>query len=114
MAKAFAPPKGYNFNFDWNKDWQQQEDAYVERLRKFCKKHTDSKSNLVGVVFRFPCADSHACYMVFRTKPLELIHVPIGDAWEASDYEIRGLRISDIKAQVEWDNYIKGLHKEKA
>jgi hypothetical protein len=111
MANIYNPPKGLDFKCDYNGDWQKQEEDYIKRLRKYCKEHTDSKSNLVGVIFRIPYADGHAQYMVFRTKPLEMIHVPIGDAWDAPDYQTRGIRLQDIKDQVKFDKSWEELQK---
>jgi len=110
MAKIYAPPAGLEYNCDYSKDWQKQENKYLDKLRKYCKQHTDSKSALVGETFRIPMADSYALYMVFRTKPLELIHVPTGDAWDAPDYQTRGIRLQDIKEQVEFDKYIESCN----
>lgn len=113
MAKIYNPPEGFEFEFDISADWQKKEEEYIERLRNYCKENTDSKSPLVGVIFRIPCADGYALYMVFRTKPLEMIHVPVGDAWDAPDYQTRGIRLADIKKQVEFDKYWKELQKKK-
>jgi len=116
MAKIYACPKELEKaieKFDFDKGWDEQEKKAHELLRKYCKMHTDSKSPLVGVVFRVPCADSYAQYMVFRTKPLEMIHIPFGDAWDAPDYQTRGIQLSDIKQQVEWDKAMKKMSKRK-
>jgi hypothetical protein len=109
MAKIFSPPKGMEFTPDYSDcgNWEKKENEYVEKLRAYCKEHTDSKNPLVGALFRIPMADSYASYMVFRTKPLELLHVPTGDAWDAPDYQTRGVRLRDIKDQVEFDKHIK-------
>ena len=56
------------------------QDKYVEDLKAFCKKRKNGKN--VGETIKFPVADGHAIYMVASMSPLELIHVPIGDAWE--------------------------------
>lgn len=109
MAKAFAPPKGYDFDFKFDfdgsddtfKKFDEACEKYVKRLRKFCKKHSDSNSPLVGETIKTPKADGYAVYMVFRTKPLQIIHVPIGDAWHADPVWIRGLRLKDVKEMVE-------------
>ena len=106
MAKIYACPKELApaiEKFDWEGSWEEQENKAHELLRKYCKMHTDSKNPLVGVVFRIPCADGYAQYMVFRTKPLEMIHIPFGDAWDAPDYQTRGIRLQDIKDQVEFE-----------
>ena len=113
MAKIYAPPAGMEFDCDYSKDWEKQENDYIDKLRKYCKQHTDSKNAMVGVIFRIPMGDGSANYMVFRTKPLEMIHVPTGDAWDAPDYQTRGVTLADIKEQVKFDNYIKGLQKKQ-
>jgi hypothetical protein len=111
MAKAYAPPKGYDYEPDYGnwQDWQKHENAYIKRLRSFCKKNSDSKNPLVGEIIKTPMADSYAFYMVYRTKPLELIHVPIGDAWHADNIWLRGLRLADVKKMVENEKAIAKL-----
>ena len=106
MAKIYDPPDELDYEWDFSKSWEdmeKEENDYIERLRNYCKKYTNSKNPLVGEIFRIPCGDGYALYMVFRTKPLEMIHVPIGDAWDAPDYQTRGIRLKDIKAQVEFN-----------
>lgn len=36
----------------------------------------------LGEIIRFPVADGNAEYMVFTVNPVQLVHLPIGDAWE--------------------------------
>ena len=112
MAKIYNPPKGLEFKCNYSGDWEKQENEYLDKLRKYCKANTDSKHPLVGATFRIPMADSYALYMVFRTKPLELIHVATGDAWDAPDYQTRGIRLQDIQDQVEFDKEIAKLSKK--
>lgn len=103
MAKAFKAPKGCNFTYDFNDPagWENADKKCLSYLRKFCYDNTDSKSSLVGETVNFPVADGYAVYMVYRTTPLQLIHVPIGDEWQADDCTIRGLRVKDIKERIE-------------
>lgn len=117
MTKVYACPKELEEDltkFDWEKDWDEQEKEAHEQIRQYCKAHTKSKSPLVGVVFRVPCADSHAQYMVFNTNPLELIHIPFGDGWDAPEYQTRGIRLADIQAQVEFDENMKELARNSS
>ena len=113
MATAFAPPEGYDFEYDFRnfdpEAYDKANNEYIERLRKFCKDHTDSNSNLVGETVKTGSGDGYAVYMVFRTKPLQIIHVPIGDAWHADECWIRGLRVKDVKQMVESDKKLKGI-----
>lgn len=116
MATAFAPPEGYDFEYDFSKSgsWCREtyfnaQEEYIERLRKFCKENTDSNSPLVGEIVRTHVADNFANYMVYRTKPLQLIHVPVGDAYHADPVWIRGLRLSDVKKQIEGEKAWKEI-----
>lgn len=112
MATVFAPPKDMP-EPPGIMDYMEPERArpnleglrkaegeWVERLAEWCRSHTDSSSDLVGEVIHIPWGDGAALYMVFRTKPLQLIHLPIGDAWSVPDYMTRGLRVSDLKRMV--------------
>lgn len=95
LEKIFEPD--YSASFD---KWQKQEENAVESLRKWCKEFTTSKNPLVGEIFRIPMGDGYANYMVFQTKPLEMIHIPVGDAWSAPEYQTRGVNLQDVKNQV--------------
>lgn len=35
-----------------------------------------------GAVVRWPMADGYAQYLVAAMKPVQLIHLPLGDAWD--------------------------------
>ena len=104
MAKAYSAPEGMDFQYDFtNYDPKKYDDAetdYIADLKDWCKHHSDSNNPLVGETISTPRGDGYAIYMVFRTKPLELIHVPIGDAWQADSCWIRGLRLADVKRMV--------------
>lgn len=112
MAKAYAAPSELKYTPDYSSDWRKiakQDEEFVDLLRKWCKDKTDSKNPLVGQIWGYPVADGQAQYMVFRTKPLELIHIPTGDAWHVGDAHIRGLRLSDIKQSFESDKAMSAL-----
>lgn len=104
MATAFRPIEGMEFNFDYSnfspEAYHKANDKYIGRLREWVLKHTDSKDSIVGEMIRFPVADGYANYMIYRTKPFQLIHVAIGDAWEADRCLIRGLRLQDARERV--------------
>ena len=63
------------------KDWQADEDRYVNELKDFLKKNGYTSKN-AGVVISFPMADSSASYMVMSMKPVQLMHLRVGDEWE--------------------------------
>ena len=56
--------------------------------------------DLAGALVYFPIADGHAIYIVARTSPLQLRHVPYGDAWRVAEYVIRGFSEEDVRAQL--------------
>jgi hypothetical protein len=53
---------------------------------------------LTGHIVRFPVADGAAQYMI--ANGTTLIHLPLGDAWQIPAAHARGLRISDIQAEI--------------
>lgn len=115
MAKAFAEPEGYEYQFDnVVSNYAQAEKNHYERLKKWCKENTDSKSPLVGETIQFSVADGSAVYMVFSTSPLHLIHSSYGDGYQAHDALIRGLRVSDVKEQVERAKTMAKLFKNNS
>ena len=46
------------------------------------------KGKNVGETIRFQHADGYAEYMVFSMKPLKLIHLNVGDAWDSPYAEL--------------------------
>tara|TARA_R110000822_G_scaffold68435_2_gene166473 strand:- start:609 stop:959 length:351 start_codon:yes stop_codon:yes gene_type:complete len=106
MAKAFKGPEEIVCEVDYAnfdpKQWQENEAEYEAKLKAFCLETTVSKTgNLIGEVVKTGVADGYACYMVVNTSPLELIHMEVGDAWHADNVWMRGLRVSDVKKQIE-------------
>lgn len=99
MAKIYAVPKeiGKPRETDYSKgdDWETADNEYLEKLCNYCK--SISKDKYTGFVLRLPHADGYAIYMVIKSKPLELFHVPIGDCWRVPSYAEKGLSLNDIK-----------------
>ena len=82
MAEIFNPPaeiKVPEFNWEDLKANKEAEDKFIADLKKFCLSRKKEKN--VGEVIKFPAADGYALYMVASMKPVELVHIPIGDAW---------------------------------
>jgi hypothetical protein len=107
MATAYSAPEGFDpppFSMD---TWQQDEQDYLNRLADRCK--MNGTNPLLGETIHFPRGDGAATYMVWKTKPLQLIHVAIGDAWQVEDALIRGLRLSDVRDQVEGEARMRAL-----
>lgn len=109
MATAYRAPEGFDFKLkDWG-NYNDEVDAYINKLKKWCKQNSPSKDHIVGEIVKTPIADGYAMYMVFNTKPFQLIHVAAGDAWNADRCWIRGLRLSDAKKMIESDKAIARL-----
>ena len=95
-AELPAPTPDYK-NYDFKKE-QAREEAWEKSLAGWCRKN--GNGDTAGKVVRTHVADSFACYMVFTEKPLQLIHMPLGDAWSAGKVWERGLRLSDVRQMV--------------
>lgn len=89
-----------------NKVWEQKKGEdfmeYLNRTEKeFDKIMAQSnkinlEGDLTGLIVSFPWADGCAFYQVVKSEPLQLSHIPFGDAWEVPYSQIRGLRRKDI------------------
>ena len=84
-AKVYNAPEElkvpeFNFeNFD-RKAHDAAEAKYIEDLKQHMRELGWDGKNM-GEILRFPAADSYAQYMVVSMRPLQLVHLPLGDAW---------------------------------
>jgi len=115
MAKCYAahidPPE---LNFSGSEDisaklaeYNRQQSEYLETMKADAQANCDS--DLAGEVIRFPRGDGYAQYMVWQTKPLALIWIATGDAWQVEDALIRGLRVADVREMVERERNLASL-----
>jgi len=112
MAQVYTAPEGYEApRVDYRGDWQAQERDYLQRLADRCK--MNGTNPLHGEVVRWQRADGYACYMVWSTSPLALIHLELGDAYSVEAPLLRGLRLADIRDMVEQQNRIRALFARK-
>lgn len=75
-------------------------DKYRAKLAAYCRQMNPDNA-LVGKVLHLgPVGDGYAEYMVWNTKPLSLIHLPIGDAWQMPAAYERGLTLAEVKRMV--------------
>jgi hypothetical protein len=56
--------------------------------------------DLAGEEVAWQRGDGYARYLVVREKPLQLMHLAIGDAWSVEEALIRGLRKKDVRELV--------------
>ncbi len=123
MAEVFTTPEGFRDppQYEGGEGTMQEafealrkaEEEWLAELVEWCLTHTDSHSELIGEVIRFPRGDGTADYMVYRTKPLTLLHIPLGDAWDLPDYQMRGLRVKDVRELVRRDQALTDLFTRK-
>ena len=105
MATIYAPPESVEvpeINFQ---TWQEDEKKFIEELKDFCKTH--GKGSEKGELIRIPHADGYAQYVVFSLRPVELIHVPTGDAWDSPYAEL--LTAKKIKEMIRADKAMEAL-----
>ena len=117
MAKIFRAPETIktpsfskfiiNGKFD-RLAYDKAEQDYLAELKAMLVNRKNGKN--VGEVVQFPCADSYAQYMVASMRPLELVHVPLGDAW---DYPyIERLTATDIQNKIDQTKALAKLFKK--
>ena len=87
--------------------WRQDDERYISKCRDLCRANGDHP--LLGQVVRWQRADGYAEYMVFNIEPLELIHLPLGDAYEVEAPLIRGLERQDIEEMIEREDRIRKI-----
>ncbi len=123
MATIFGLPEGFKVpeweesltdgHYDMKKD-NAVCGAFVERLQQWCVTNGSGAKDLLGEIVRFPVGDGAAEYMVYKTKPLSLIHLPLHDSWQIPEAHARGLRVADIRGQVQADKRMAKLLGEGA
>jgi hypothetical protein len=83
MGKVYSPPAEIKFpDFNWEDitAYEAANKKFIENLKAFCINRNNAEH--VGEVIQFPVADGYAQYMVAALSPVELIHLPLWDAWE--------------------------------
>ena len=80
VPKNVKLPKMDFSNFDRAK-WLKDEEDFKKALRKDIKSKGYTGKNS-GEIIKFPVADGYAEYMVLQMRPLGLIHLPLGDAYQ--------------------------------
>lgn len=121
MAKIYRAPEGHeapDFSDYMNAEGRYDREKadrldreYIGRLADLAR--STNKGDCVGEVVRFPIADGQAQYMVWSHKPLSLIHLPLGDAWNIPEAHARGLRLADIRDMVNREKAIADLFARK-
>jgi hypothetical protein len=83
-AKIYSAPeevKQPNYDFQNVSSWEEQEETYIKEVKNFLAERGYTGKN-AGEIIQFPVADGYAQYMVASMRPLMLVHLPLGDAWD--------------------------------
>lgn len=108
MAKIYTVPTeiGSAPAWFWGPEYAEKEQAWLDSIRKFLQKRKPNDP-LVGREIRFQVADNYARYMVASMKPLELIHIPLGDGYQFQ-YANR-LTAKDVKTEIDREERLAKL-----
>ena len=84
------------------------EEAYIARVREWLASNGYT-GELAGEHVRWPRGDGYARYLVMKIRPLWLMHLPLGDAWDMDDVFRRGLRAADIRENIEMQEKLASI-----
>lgn len=87
-------------------------DAWTAKVSEWAREQHPNDA-LAGEKWNYPVGDGKAQYVVYTSKPLALIWLPLGDAWQIPDVVRRGLTLADIRQGVEADKRIGELFGRK-
>jgi len=79
ITNQFPTPKLDFENFKLE-EYNKANDNYIAKVKKFLLSQKSGKN--VGEVLNFPVADGSAQYMVVSMRPLALVHLELGDAYQ--------------------------------
>ena len=102
-----------NGHADLNK-YEQDNEKYIKELKDLLLKRFEESAytcseKYVGEIIRFPVADGYAEYMVASMNPLELVHLPLGDAWNFEYVHL--LTIKEVTERLVSEKKMKELFK---
>lgn len=100
MAKVYSAPEAIkqpSLDFSNMGNYRKESEEYIENLKKFLQKRSKGKN--VGEIIKFPAADGYARYMVASMRPLELVHIPLDDAY-SFQYAHR-LTAKDVQEEID-------------
>jgi hypothetical protein len=109
MAKVFDSPSEIKLPAFSMETYKADEEKFLIELKDFVIKRKPGKN--VGEIVRFSYADGYAQYMIASMKPLELVHIPTGDAWHLP--YVNRLTAKDIQANLDFENHWKTAKKNK-
>lgn len=105
------PAQDYGKGFQAS--WEREKAALAELEKVSEEVVRGDGTSVVGYLWATPRGDGMAIYRVKSESPLTLEHVPYGDAWDALAETIRGLRLSDIRREIDFERSWKSDGKLK-
>jgi len=111
-ATVYAPPDGIKIpvwedelvDADGQISFEKMragEQAFIARCRKWLAANGYT-GELAGEHVRWPQGhDSYARYLVMKIRPLWLMFLPLGEARNLDDMRLRGLRLADVRENIE-------------
>lgn len=112
--------------YDVEGPWDREDRFSSENFQAIMKEEDDAVAKLfevsdkatvedpVGFILSFGVADGKALYRVEKTKPLTLAHIPYGDGYQIPDAHLRGLRMDEVRQQIEWRDRWNSLKEAKS
>jgi hypothetical protein len=114
MGKIYAPPEGF-----------EPPDLTIQDIDKYLKECEKYEENLVkairtaykgvcreaGEVISFPVCDGKARYIVATLKPVKLIHIDTGDAYQAP--YVHRLTAKDLREEIRRTKALRDLFSKK-
>lgn len=97
LQKDLPQITGGNYNWD---NWQKDQDEFIKKATAWAKAR-NPQDDLAGMHYEIGHADGAAQYIVLSSKPVQLMHLPIGDAWD-SPWADR-TRKSDLVQYKKWE-----------
>ena len=110
-AEIFNPPSEIkvpkldfaNYN---RKTHSEANDKFLDELSTFLKENGGKGKN-IGEIIAFPVGDGAARYMVASMRPLQLVHIPLDDAWNFPQAHL--LTAKEVNSMIESDKAMAKL-----
>ena len=80
----------------------QEFDKFDEEIKEAIRRYRET-GEVLGTFYSQPFADGKAWYKVTKVRPLTVQHVQVGDGWSLATPHIRGLRLEDIKGNLDFE-----------
>lgn len=111
IYSAFETVKVPRFSFGMEQsveDYHKANEDYIQKLRDRLAEYGYKGKN-AGEVIKFQVADGYAQYMVISMRPLQLMHIPIIDAYEFQYVHL--MTAKEVNEKVEAEKRLKELFK---